>query len=302
MIFRESEVRGVSKTMPVVARLIWLLARRFQALAGLVSRFSNFLYGLLPLVLRSSQLVRLVQDTYVSRYQSDRHYLTEPALLDALLAPWELDLVSRYGFESGRTLVMGAGLGRESIAIARRGTKVVGIDSNPIAMRFATRFAEAHKIPAAFHQADFLMLPYAPGSFDFAFLTTLMFSSIPGLELRQAWLMELGRLLKPGGLLFLSFVALPAGLQVSRLARFRKSVNRLLAKLPGTNPAYQIGDECATGHFLHEFQNEAELRNELDGAGVSLCELNWSDGFAVISFPDRGPAQAPNDWGEATVP
>jgi SAM-dependent methyltransferase len=270
--------------MPIVAGLLCFFAKTFQDLAEFISRLSNSIYGLLPLILSSSELVKLIQETYVPRYESSRLGLTEPALLDSLLAPWELGLLNRYGFDSGRMLVMGAGLGRESIAIARRGTHVVGIDTNPIAMQVATRYATAYGIPATFHRADFLRLPYHTASFDFAFLTTLMYSSIPGRRQRQAWLKELGRLLRPGGLLFVSFVALPAGYQVSRAARFRKSLNRLLAKLPGTNQDYQIGDECMTGHFLHEFQNETELREELKGADVNITELNWSQGYAAISF------------------
>lgn len=299
-ILQKSERRGISITMPVFARLICLLARRFQALADFVNRFSNFFYGLLPIFLRSSQLAKLVQESYVPGYQSAQLSLTDPTLLHALLSPWELDLLNRYNVQSGRMLVMGAGLGREAIAISRRGVRVVGIDANFVALRLATRIAEALKTPAAYHQADFLTLPYVPASFDFAFLTTLMYSSIPGLEQRRAWLKELGPLLKPGGLLFLSFLRLPQPLRASPFRSLRKKVSSLLAKLPGTNPAYQVGDECPTGHFLHEFQNETELRDELNGAGVSVRELNWSQGFAVISFPDRGPAHHPSDWREAS--
>ena len=50
----------------------------------------------------------------------------------------------------------------------------------------------------------------------------------------------------------------------------------VLAKLPGTNPAYQPGDECPAGHFSHTFQGAAEIRGELVGAGVIARELSWN--------------------------
>ena len=43
------------------------------------------------------------------------------------------------------------------------------------------------------------------------------------------------------------------------------------------------GDTCTNGHFMHIFRDEEELRTEIAGADLSLLELNWPDGYAVLS-------------------
>ncbi len=61
----------------------------------------------------------------------------------------------------------------------------------------------------------------------------------------------------------------------------------VLAKLPGTDSAYQPGDECPAGHFSHTFQEAAEIGGELVDAGVIARELSWITGFAVVADPPR---------------
>ncbi len=57
----------------------------------------------------------------------------------------------------------------------------------------------------------------------------------------------------------------------------------VLAKLPGTDSAYQPGDECPAGHFLRGFQGAAEIRCEMVGAGVIVRELSWTTGVGVVA-------------------
>jgi len=52
---------------------------------------------------------------------------------------------------------------------------------------------------------------------------------------------------------------------------------------PGSNRAYQTGDTCAQGHFLHAFGSEEELREELRQPGVTLVDLDWNRGYAVVA-------------------
>ncbi len=64
-----------------------------------------------------------------------------------------------------------------------------------------------------------------------------------------------------------------------------RRLNMVLAKLPGTDSAYQPGDECPAGHFLPGFQGAAEIRGELVGAGVIARELSWTTGVDVVADP-----------------
>ena len=268
--------------MNVLGWPIRLLAQGLGAIGRMFIRLANLLWELVPALLPPDQLARQVQSRYDRMYAADRAP-TEEELQDDNLESWELQALDRCRVNSGRLLAMGTGWGREALAIARRGVTVVGIEANPVAVRVAHRFARQTGIPAHFHCADFAALPYADRSFDFAILATTMYSAIPGTARRQVWLGRLGRLLKPGGLVLLSFEhELPGPSRTKALGRM---LNAVLHKLPGGNRDYRTGDTYSAEHYMHVFQNEQEIRAELIGAGASIHELGWARGYAVVSFP-----------------
>jgi len=262
----------------------WCIRVLAQGLAWfglLFTRMANVLWRLLPAILSPDQLSRHVRGFYDALYTPDAAP-TKDEMDDDGLDTWELDVLNRYRINSGRLLAMGTGWGREALAIARRGVTVVGVDANPVAVREAHRYARQAGIPAHFHRADFAALPYANASFDYALLTATMYSAIPGIKRRRAWLSHLHRLLKPGGVLILSFDrALPPP---SRTEAFLKPVIAFLQKLPGANRDYQPGDNYSAEHYMHTFKDEHEIRTELIGAGVVIRELKWAKGYAVVSF------------------
>jgi SAM-dependent methyltransferase len=275
---------------PLLGRIAHWLAHILHQIGYCFSRLGDLLQGLLPALLPPAELSRLTREQYLPDYASQHSDAIDPATLcpeDETLDVWEREVLERHGLRAGRMLVMGAGTGRESIGIARRGISVVGIDSSLDALRLARRLAGLQRVPARFHQGDYLALPYAAGSFDYALLSATMYSAIPGRAWRQAWLREIARILVPGGLAMLSF--LPARSGTSRLQALCSRVNRALVRLPGANRAYQPGDDCTTIHFLHTFQDEEEIRGELAGAGAIIRELAWSRGYAVVAFPAQGP-------------
>jgi hypothetical protein len=85
---------------------------------------------------------------------------------------------------------------------------------------------------------------------------------------------------------------LPERPPVSRLRRLSTRLNTALVKLPGTNRAYQPGDDWVGGHFIHWFKDMDEIRKELEGAGVTILELNWEKGMAVVTY-SRASASRP---------
>ena len=138
-------------------------------------------------------------------------------------------------------------------------------------------------VPAAFLQADLLKLPTDRGCFDCVLLSQHMYSAIAGKAERQRWLASLRRVLTPNGRVILSF--LPECLPVSRLRTARRRLTMMVARLPGANPGFQMGDACDGGHFLNWFQDEAEIRSELLGAGVRIYDLSMSPGVAILTYP-----------------
>lgn len=271
--------------MTALGRLIHLAAQGFERVGHLFVRVGSLLRRLLPTLFNPSALQALMRDYYTASYYpevslTDEHLL-ESACLE--LERWEADVVRRYGIDSGKLLVLGCGHGREALVLAERKVTVVGLDQHRGALAVARRKAVQANVPLHLLQANFLMLPHVSNSFDFAFLFGTMYSAIPGLKRRQAWLRELRRVMKSEGLVVLSFQK-TTGL-ASRAERLAARINRFLATLPGANPDYQVGDICDGGHFFHLFQNEQEVRMELEGTGFMIRELHWRQQYAVISLP-----------------
>ncbi|TAL09756.1 MAG: class I SAM-dependent methyltransferase [Nitrospirae bacterium] len=271
--------------MLFIGNLVKLLARSFKTLGDFFDRLSNLLNSFLPALLSPGQLNSLVKGHYRT-VQTETWLKTDLDWKeDCCLDPSETEILDRYRITSGKMLVLGSGWGREAIAIARRGVAVVGIDTNFAALRTAQELVKSTGVSACFHQGDFLALPYVRSSFDCALLASRMYSAIPGISHRHAWLADLGRLLKPNGLAILSF--LPNRHTVSRLRRVCAQINGKIVTLPGANTAYQPGDDWLAGHFWHWFQDKDEIRKELDGAGVTILEINWAKGMAVVAYPPR---------------
>lgn len=265
----------------LVGLLVSSLAILLSGIGRLFDRAALVLNGLLPAILSPRDLTHLIRGHYersyidaYARFSDDRYEWT--------LETWEEDVLVRHDIRSGHILVLGAGVGRESIALARWGLSVVGLDINREAVRTAARAAQRTTVPAAFVQADFLALPIRPHSFDYVLLSGIMYSSIPGRAHRQAWLKSLHAYLKDDGCIVLNFLV---DRWPTRSRRLVEAVNRLAVTLPGANKAYQPGDTCAQGHFLHAFQSEDEIRQELREAGVLVTDLAWSRGFAVVRCP-----------------
>lgn len=267
--------------MYYAGNLIRVLAKGLEFIGGLFQRFAMLLSNLLPAMLSPVDLMTLIKRHYDESYtHTAQHFTTD--VYEWTLEGWERDAMHRHGIASGRILVVGAGVGREAVALAQRGLNVVGLDINGMALQVAARTARTLRIPAQFVQADFLHLPFASAHFHYAIMSGIMYSSIPGRVRRQAWLAHLAHHLIPEGVAILQFLIDRS--PPSRSQRVSDAMNRVLATLPGGNPAYQPGDRCAQGHFLHAFQQESEIQEELKEAGVQIRELNWRQGFAIVGF------------------
>ncbi len=267
--------------MPLLGFLIRSIAQALERAGGLLQRLALWLDGLLPALLAPDQLTRLTRRHYQRSYSSSVIALVdEPHFSE--LEPWERDVADRHSLVNGRLLALGTGIGREAFAMARRGLSVVGIETDATALHAATRIARRLGQDVRFVRADLARLPFHPASFDFALLASVMYSAIPGRTQRQVWLCDLFRILAPKGLVVLSFLTEQE--PRARMTRLREAVARQLVRLPGANRAYQPGDTCPQGHFLHAFQTEQEVRQELEEAGVVVRELDWKRGFAVVEL------------------
>jgi 2-polyprenyl-3-methyl-5-hydroxy-6-metoxy-1,4-benzoquinol methylase len=227
-------------------------------------------------------MTRLIRNHYDDSYQGVATRLPDTCYKWALES-WEEDVLARHKITSGTILVLGAGVGRESIALAQRGFLVVGIDINRESLCVASQQAMAKGMRFLFAQADFLAIPLGLARVDYVFMSGIMYSSIPGRQQRQAWLRSLRTRMNEQGLVVLNFLI--AREMDTRTHRLIHRLNRWLTALPGANQSYQLGDSCSQSHFLHAFVDEEEIRSELRDAGANVDHIHWHEGCAVLSWP-----------------
>lgn len=106
-------------------------------------------------------------------------------------------LQDRLGRDS-RVLYIGCGTGRDCLAWAKEGMRVVGVDTDSSLVQLARDWNGLLRVPADFAGMDMLALGFRPGAFD-GFLVEI-YGGIPDAERVMALQGELARVLRPGGL------------------------------------------------------------------------------------------------------
>ena len=268
--------------MRLLAHLIIVLVRICEKMAGFLFRVQQLLSGILPALLSPKELTGLIRNHYADSYQDVATRVPE-GLYKWTLENWEEVVLARHKMTSGTILVLGAGVGRESIALAQRGFSVVGLDINRESLCVASQQSAVNGLNPLFAQADFLAIPIGSVRVNYVFMSGIMYSSIPGRQRRQAWLRSLRPCMNENGLLVLNFLV--AREMNTRTHRLVHRLNRWLIRLPGANQLYQFGDTCSQNHFLHGFVDEEEIRSELRDAGATVDHLSWHEGYAVLSWP-----------------
>ncbi len=133
-------------------------------------------------------------------YQAEHQIAVDAAHYGPFM-PDEADLRLLGDVAGRRILELGCGGGQCSIAFARQGAQVVGLDLSDEQIAFARRLAEEHSVTVDFRQGDATDLSrFAAASFDIVF-STYALHYVAGIE---ACLAEAARVLAPGGLLVFS--------------------------------------------------------------------------------------------------
>jgi len=276
-------------------RVLVFMVRAATALVEQTARYlaqvQVFLYGLLPALLSPDELHRLTRRYYDTSYRDIEHRYPESAH-KWTLEPWEERVLSRSILERHTVLVLGAGVGRESIALAQRGCTVIGLDINRDGLMMARGRATRQGASPTFLQADFLAVPLHLRQVEAILLSGVMYSAIPGRRRRQNCLRQYCALLKPGGTIVLNFVV--ARWPETTMQRRVHTWAAWLRRLPWSNHESQPGDACTNGHFMHVFTDDVEFRHELEEAGLSLVELDWHEAYAVVrdAHPGGGSRQS----------
>ena len=134
-------------------------------------------------------------------------------------------MMDRYIKEGDKILDIGGGPGHYSIHYARKGHDVTLFDLSPENVRFAKKKARQYGVRIKAEQGDAMDLSRFPdSSFDVVFLMGPLYHLMTEKN-RKTALTEATRVLKPGGLLFCSFILMFGGV-IYGLRDLRESIIR----------------------------------------------------------------------------
>ena len=146
------------------------------------------------------------QEKYYQRIKSlnIRHYAGEvPYYSKAPLRSVEEALLKKLPARS-RILDLGCGSGRFSVGAALLGFDVTGVDITPEAIKAAQMRADnIDHITVKFLVGDMTVLPFKDGEFDFVFCPRFVINAVATMEKRQQSIIEMIRVVRPGGLIFI---------------------------------------------------------------------------------------------------
>lgn len=259
-----------------------LLPRFYLASAALVRRVVagvDLLFTGLWLGLLSRRSLHAIDELIYRRrssYSSEAH--NRRGLFD-----WEEAAVRQY-FTGCRTLLLiGAGGGREVIALAAMGFAVRGYECNPALVEVArTLLASAGaEGRASVEPLERDAAPTAEAGADGVIVGWSAYMLIIGRERRVELLRQLRALLPEGGPLLISFFSRPEhSPRLRTIATIATGIRRLLRRPPA-----ELGDDLAP-NFVHRFTVE-EVRRELLDGGFDPLEIQEerpgpsASGFAV---------------------
>ncbi|HOX86423.1 MAG TPA: class I SAM-dependent methyltransferase [bacterium] len=244
-----------------------MMSLRMRA-ARLLLRTSTFIRSLPVVIMKPDDLVEFSRRTY-SR-PNDVDGWAESSLVDTGLRSDEIELIAAVPEKSGDLLVLGVGGGREAIVFAQTGFRVTGIDFVPelVDRALANAIERGVEIKGLVQEISQLDVP--ADSFDVVWLSRAMYSSVPTRSRRVAMVRKIAHSLKPGGYFICQFHQQP-GVHPSAKGVFAR---RLLACLVWGNRSYEPGDILWQDiEFIHAFRSDAEVRAELQEAGLQVVDI-----------------------------
>ena len=189
------------------------------------------------------------------------------------------ELVEAADLRAGaRVLDVAAGSGNATLAAARRGCEVVGVDYVPELLERGRLRADAEGLEVEFVTGDAEALPFEDGSFD-AVISVLGVMFTPNQEQAAA---ELLRVCRPGGR-----IALASWTPDSFVAEMFRTVTAHAPQPPGLKPPGLWGTE--------------ERLEELLGAGLETLETRRRQFVFRYRSPDEFARFFANNYGPVTT-
>ena len=182
-----------------------------------------------------------------------------------------------------RILDIGCATGRASMALAKEGHTVTGIDVAERLIEKARTTAEAQGLKITYQVCDPLILPFPDKAFD-AVLMLKTYCYVPKRRNRVAWLKEIARVLKPDGWLFLVQYTIDTVLD-----NYDPIHEANCERFPDILETLEEGDGFSTHEtptFIHYFL-EADLRGELVDAPFQAVDSFREDTLCYYALQSQ---------------
>lgn len=264
--------------MRLVVRISLSVVNLFLGLSRCVDRVTRFFASFLAVIMTPKEILDYTEGAYKKALFFD---YSNADYVKRGLFPWEKYVLDKYAARKGSFLILGAGGGRESIALANLGYKVLGIDSSDNMIRAARENAVKEGISIDFQSGDIMDLSFPGRNFDYCMLSSSMYSIIPTRKMRLEVLSKIRSVLKDNGLVIIHYL-FNSSSGKERLYKLRKFV----AKVFRGNTDYIPGDKFLPyGHFFHIFYDDNEIIKETEDAGFMVKYIgkeSEEERFAVL--------------------
>jgi SAM-dependent methyltransferase len=239
-------------------------------------RLGRFIQSQALMVMRPNDLVEFSRQTYAREKMVED--LGREDLAYPILDPDEQALLARLHLTGGRLLLLDVGGGREAIPLAKMGFEVTGVDFVPAMVEKAKDNAARHGVKIKGLAQEISKIDVPSGSYDVAWLSAAMYSSIPTRGRRVEMLQRIGRALKPGGYFICQFCwATEDG-----PAHLWELARKIVAFLTLGNLWYEKGDTLSHNiEFIHAFSHEDEVRSEFVEGGFEVIHLHIAEEILI---------------------
>jgi tellurite methyltransferase len=187
-------------------------------------------------------------------------------------SPVVVELAERL-FAAGarQVLDLGCGPGRHTVALARAGYRVSATDVSPTGLAHCRDWLSSLGLGATLAEADMRSLPFDDAAFDLVVSYNVIYHATK--SGMQATLDEIGRVLRPGGHLFITFIATAD----AKYHQYRAKVASGEGVEVEPNTYRVPNDPDEDGDLPHHFVDEIEARELLSGYDVLTLEAERFD-------------------------
>lgn len=240
-----------------------LLTLSYRALTTLHSVLRACFAGLWLGLLRPETLLDIDRIYYASAAKyTDSNYNRSG------LWAWEREMVRRYFGCCQSLLIVGAGGGREVLALAQLGFETRGLECNRKLVEAANLLLAEEKLPPAVQYAPPNTCPHGGTSYDGLVVGWGAYMLIQGRAQRIALLRSMHAQTLPGAPILISFFSRPPG---AKRFLIIAAVGNVLRRLLGREKL-ELGDDLEP-EYVHYFTQE-EVTTELQAGGFKLIFYN----------------------------